>query len=62
MINTLYILEADMMMDLSTQSKSRLGDDGCGCVQIGVRQGREGLGSGVTGWDEDHTQMTIQVT
>ena len=31
-------------------------------VQVGLGQGREGLGSRVTGWDEDHTRMTILVT
>ena len=50
------------MGDISTQSKSHLGDGGCGSVQVGLSQGREGLGSRVTGWDEDHTRMTIQVT
>ena len=61
-IIALYILEADGMMDLSIQSKRHLGDGGCGGVQIGLGQGREGLGSRVTGWDEDHTRMTIQVS
>ena len=61
-IIALNVLEADGMMDLSTQSKRHLGDGGCGGVQIGLGQGREGLGSRVTGWDEDHTRMTIQVT
>ena len=50
------------MGDMSTQSKSHLGNGGCGSVQVGLSQGCEGLGSRVTGWDEDHTRMTIQVT
>ena len=50
------------MGDMSTQSKSRLGDDWCGSVQVGLGQGREGLGSKVAGWDDHHTRMTIQVT
>ena len=50
------------MMDLSTQSKRRLGDGGGGGVQLGLRQGREGPGSRVTGRDEDHTRITIQLT
>ena len=50
------------MGDTSTQSKGHLGDGGCGSVQVGLAQGREGLGSRVTGWDDDHTRMTILVT
>ena len=50
------------MGDMSTQWKSHLGGGGCGSVQVGLGQGREGLGSMVTGWDEHHTRMTIQVT
>ena len=46
------------MGDMSTQSKSHLGDGGCGSVKVGLSQGREGLGSRVTRWDEDHTRMT----
>ena len=61
-IIALYILEADGMMDLSTQSKRHLGDHRGGSIQLGLGQGREGLGSRVTGWDKDHTRMTIQVT
>ena len=49
------------MGDMSTQSKSHLGEGGCGSVQVGLGQGSEGLGSRVTGWDDDHTRMTIQV-
>ena len=41
------------MGDMSTQSKSHLGDGGCGSVQVGVGQGCEGLGSRVTVWDDD---------
>ena len=50
------------MRDMSTQSKRHLGDGGCDGVQVRLSQGREGLGSRVTGWDEDHTLMTIQMT
>ena len=46
---------------MSTQSISHLSDGGCGSVQVGLGQGREGLGSMVTGWEEDHTRMTILV-
>ena len=49
------------MGDMSTQSKSHLGDGGCGSVQVGLGEGHEGLGSRVTGWDDDHTRMTIKV-
>ena len=58
----LDVLEADGMMDLSTQSKRHLGDGRCSRIQLGLGQGREGLGSRVTGWDKDHTRMTIQET
>ena len=61
-IIALNVLEADGMMNLSTQSKRHLGDGRCGSIQLGLGQGREGLGSRVTGWDKDHTRMTIQVT
>ena len=61
-IIALDVLEADGMMDLSTQSKCHLGDHRGGGIQLGLGQGREGLGSRVTGWDKDHTGMTIQVT
>ena len=61
-IIALDVLEADGMMDLSTQSKRHLGDHGGSRIQLGLGQGREGLGSRVTGWDKDHTGMTIQVT
>ena len=47
---------------MSTQSKSHLGDGGCASVQVGLGQGREGLGSRVAGSENDHTRMTIQVT
>ena len=62
MIIALNVLEADGMMDLSTQSKRHLGDHRGGSIQFGLGQGREGLGSRVTGWNQDHTRMTIQVT
>ena len=61
-IIALNVLEADGMMKLSTQSKRHLGDGRCGRIQLGLGQRREGLGSRVTGWDKDHTGMTIQVT
>ena len=37
-------------------------DNRHGGVQVGLGQGREGLSSRVTGWDEYHTRMTIFVT
>ena len=37
-------------------------DDRHGGVQLGLGQGREGLGSRVKGWDEYVTRMTVLVT